>query len=425
MKIAIPRERRAGELRVAASPDTVKKLKEMGFAVTVETGAGKAAAVPDAAFKAAGASIARDMKAAVKDADIVFRVRPPAGPADIKAMKKGAVLVSLMDPYRNANTLKLCASQGVTAFAMELLPRITRAQSMDVLSSQASLAGYRAVIDAAAEFGRAFPRMSTAAGAVPPTKVFVMGVGVAGLQAVATAKRLGAVVSATDVRRAAGEEVKSLGAKFIMVETEEDMQTEGGYAKALSAADQKKQAALVSEHIADQDIVITTALIPGRDAPRLVTRKMLKSMPEGAVVVDMAVEAGGNVEGAKAGETVTVDGVAVMGLDDLPSRVAVNASQLYARNLLNFLTPMVEVKGGTKTKPGKPSLKFDPEDEVVTRTMLTRDGAIVHDDFKGKAPARKAPAKKAAPKKAAAKKAPAKKAAPRKSAAKRKTGAKK
>jgi NAD(P) transhydrogenase subunit alpha len=256
------------------------------------------------------------------------------------------------------------------------MPRITRAQSMDVLSSQSNLAGYRAVIDAASAFARAFPMMMTAAGTVPPAKAFVMGAGVAGLQAIATAKRLGAIVSATDVRRAAAEQVQSLGGKFIMVETEADMETEGGYARELSPEDQKKQAELVAEHIKGQDIVITTALIPGRPAPRLITKEMVKSMKPGSVIIDLAVEAGGNVEGAKADETVDIDGVKVIGYSNMAGRVAVNASALFSRNLLNFIQPLVDSEGD------KPALKLDWEDEILKAVVLTRDGEIVHPDLK-------------------------------------------
>jgi NAD(P) transhydrogenase subunit alpha len=375
MKLAIPKERRPGENRVAASPDTVKKLSALGFEVAVETGAGLDAAVSDDAFKEAGAEIAKDEAAALKDADIVFKIQRPTDD-EIKLMKKGAMVIAIMAPHNDPDTVAACAKAGLTTVAMELMPRITRAQSMDVLSSQSNLAGYRAVIDAASAFSRAFPMMMTAAGTVPPAKAFVMGAGVAGLQAIATAKRLGAVVSATDVRRAAAEQVESLGGKFIMVETEADMETEGGYAKELSPEDQKKQAELVAEHIKGQDIVITTALIPGRPAPRLITTEMVKSMKPGSVIIDLAVEAGGNVEGAKADETVEVDGVKVIGYSNMAGRVAVNASALFARNLLNFIQPLVDSEGD------KPALKLDWEDEILKAVVLTRDGEIVHPDLK-------------------------------------------
>ncbi|MEJ2121140.1 MAG: Re/Si-specific NAD(P)(+) transhydrogenase subunit alpha [Alphaproteobacteria bacterium] len=375
MKLAIPKERRPGENRVAASPDTVNKLSALGFDVAVETGAGLDAAVSDDAFKEAGAAIAADEGAALKDADIVFKIQRPTDD-EIKLMKKGAMVVAIMAPHNDPDTVAACAKAGLTTVAMELMPRITRAQSMDVLSSQSNLAGYRAVIDAASAFPRAFPMMMTAAGTVPPAKAFVMGAGVAGLQAIATAKRLGAIVSATDVRRAAAEQVQSLGGKFIMVETEADMETKGGYAKELSPEDQKKQAELVAEHIKGQDIVITTALIPGRPAPRLITQDMVKSMKPGSVIIDLAVEAGGNVEGAKADETVDIDGVKVIGYSNMAGRVAVNASALFARNLLNFIQPLVDSEGD------KPALKLDWEDEILKAVVLTRDGEIVHPDLK-------------------------------------------
>ena len=359
MKLAIPKERRPGENRVAASPDTVKKLSALGFEVTVE----------------AGATIAADEGAALKDADIVFKIQRPTDD-EIKLMKKGAMVLAIMAPHNDPDTVAACAKAGLTTVAMELMPRITRAQSMDVLSSQSNLAGYRAVIDAASAFARAFPMMMTAAGTVPPAKAFVMGAGVAGLQAIATAKRLGAIVSATDVRRAAAEQVQSLGGKFIMVETEADMETEGGYAKELSPEDQKKQAELVAEHIKGQDIVITTALIPGRPAPRLISQDMVKSMKPGSVIIDLAVEAGGNVEGAKADETVDVGGVKVIGYSNMAGRVAVNASALFARNLLNFIQPLVD------SEADKPALKLDWEDEILKAVVLTRDGEIVHPDLK-------------------------------------------
>ncbi len=370
MKIAIPKERWEGELRVAASPDTVKKLVGMGLEVIVEKGAGANSAIPDAAFKDAGATIGSDAKATMAQADIVFKVRPPMDVNEVASMRKGTLLIGLMSPHQSEAQIRACASQGLTTFAMELLPRITRAQSMDVLSSQSNLAGYRAVIDGAAEFGRAFPMMMTAAGTVAPAKVFVMGAGVAGLQAIATARRLGAVVSATDVRRAAGEQVESLGAKFIMVETAEDLETEAGYAREMSDADKQKQAELVAEHVKSQDIVITTALIPGRPAPRLITKAMIQSMKPGSVIVDMAIEAGGNVEGSKADKVVGLGGVKIVAYSNMPSRVPVDASQLYARNLLNFLTPLIDEESK--------ELKIDWEDEIISGTLLTRDGKVVH-----------------------------------------------
>ena len=311
---------------------------------------------------------------------MVLKVRRPNA-IELAQYKKGALVIAIMDPYGNDAALKAMADAGVTAFAMELMPRITRAQSMDVLSSQANLAGYRAVIDGAAEYGRALPMMMTAAGTVPAAKVFVMGVGVAGLQAIATARRLGAVVTATDVRPAVKEQVQSLGAKFIAVEDDEFKQAEtaGGYAKEMSKEYQAKQAALVADHIKKQDIVITTALIPGRPAPRLVSKDMVASMRPGSVIVDLAVERGGNVEGAKPGEVVAVDGVKIVGHLNVAGRLAATASALYAKNLLTFLDLMID-------KTAK-SLAVQWDDEIVKATALTRDGAVVHPNFAPKSAA--------------------------------------
>ena len=301
--------------------------------------------------------------------------------AELKSYKKGAAVIAIMDPYGNDAALKAMASAGVVAFAMELMPRITRAQSMDVLSSQANLAGYRAVIDGSSEYGRALPMMMTAAGTVPAAKVFVMGVGVAGLQAIATARRLGAIVTATDVRPAVKEQVQSLGAKFIAVEDDEFKQAEtaAGYAKEMSKEYQAKQAALVAEHIKKQDIVITTALIPGRPAPKLVSRDMVASMRPGSVLVDLAVERGGNVEGAKAGEVVSVNGVKIVGHTNVAGRLAASASALYAKNLLTFLETMID----KNTK----ALAINWDDEIVKGTALTRDGAVIHPNFAPKSAA--------------------------------------
>jgi H+-translocating NAD(P) transhydrogenase subunit alpha len=376
MKLAIPKERRPGEARVAATPDSVKKLKQLGLDVIVEAGAGTAAAIPDAAFQAAGAAIAPDARAALADADIVFKVQRPL-PDEVPLMKQGAVLIASLSALTGRDEVAAYASAGITAFAMELVPRISRAQSMDVLSSQANLAGYRAVLEAAHEYGRAFPMMMTAAGTVAPARVFVMGVGVAGLQAIATARRLGAVVSATDVRPATKEQVQSLGAKFVMVEDEETKaaETAGGYAREMSDAYRKKQAALIAETIAKQDIVITTALIPGRKAPVLVSEEMVATMKPGAVIVDLAVEQGGNCPLSEPDRIVTTaNGVRILGYANLPSRIAVDASALYAKNLLNFLTPLVE-KGGA-------ALKIDTADEIVAGTLVTQGGAVVHPQLK-------------------------------------------
>ncbi len=375
MKIAVAKEIDPAEPRVAASPDTVKKFKALGADVAVEPGAGLKSGLPDSEFTAAGASVSAD---AVKDADIVIKVKRPEA-SELGQYKRGAVVIAIMDPYGNDAALKAMADGGVSAFAMELMPRITRAQVMDVLSSQANLAGYRAVIEAAEAFGRAFPMMMTAAGTVPAAKVFVMGVGVAGLQAIATARRLGAIVTATDVRPAVKEQVESLGAKFIAVEDEEFKQAEtaGGYAKEMSREYQAKQAALTAEHIKKQDVVITTALIPGRPAPRLVSLDMVKTMKPGSVLVDLAVERGGNVEGVKNGETVDLDGVKIVGVPNLAGRVAASASGLYARNLLSFIETLVD-------KSSK-ALAINWDDELVKATALTRDGKVIHPNFQPKA----------------------------------------
>jgi NAD(P) transhydrogenase subunit alpha len=377
MRIAIAREVDSDEPRVAATPDSIKKMKALGADVVVEPGAGIKSGILDADYTAAGATVAAN---AASDADIVLKVRRPAE-SELGSYKKGALVIAIMDPYGNDAALAAMARAGVTAFAMELMPRITRAQSMDVLSSQANLAGYRAVIDAAADYGRALPMMMTAAGTVPATKVFVMGAGVAGLQAIATARRLGAVVTATDVRPAAKEQVESLGAKFVAVEDEEFKQAEtaGGYAKEMSKEYQAKQAALVADHIKKQDIVITTALIPGRPAPRLISADMVGSMRPGSVLVDLAVERGGNVEGAQPGKVADVGGVKIVGYLNMPGRLAASASALYARNLVAFLDTLID----KKTK----ALAVNWDDEIVKATALTRDGAVVHPSFKPKSAA--------------------------------------
>ncbi|MFN3348682.1 Re/Si-specific NAD(P)(+) transhydrogenase subunit alpha [Pseudorhodoplanes sp.] len=375
MKVAIAAETDTGEPRVSGTPETVKKLIGLGAEVAVEPGAGLASGIPDSEYAEAGAKVA---PGATADADVVLKVRRPSA-EELKGYKKGAIAVALMDPYGNDAAIKALADAGVTAFAMELMPRITRAQSMDVLSSQANLAGYRAVIDAAAEYGRALPMMMTPAGTVPAARAFIMGVGVAGLQAIATARRLGAVVTATDVRPAVKEQVQSLGAKFIAVEDEEFKQAEtaGGYAKEMSKEYQAKQAALIADHIKKQDIVITTALIPGRPAPKLVSKDMVASMRPGSVIVDLAVERGGNVEGAKADEVVTVNGVKIVGHLNVPGRLAASSSALYAKNLLTFLESLIDKK--------EKKLAINWDDEIVKGTLLTRDGAVVHPNFQPKA----------------------------------------
>ena len=371
MKIAVCAEADASEPRVSATPETVKKMKALGAEVLVEPGAGVKSGILDADYEAVGAVISRD---AVRDADIVLKVRRP-NEAELGAYKKGALVIAIMDPYGNEAALQVLARADVIAFAMELMPRITRAQSMDVLSSQANLAGYRAVIDGAAEYGRALPMMMTAAGTVPATKVFIMGAGVAGLQAIATARRLGAIVTATDVRPAAKEQVESLGAKFIAVMDDEFKQAEtaGGYAKEMSKEYQAKQAALVADHIKKQDIVITTALIPGRPAPKLVTAEMVHSMKPGSVIVDLAVERGGKCELAKADEVVDAGGVKVVAYSNFPGRLAASASSLYAKNLYTFLEVLID----KKTK----EINLNWDDDILKATVLTRDGAVVHPNF--------------------------------------------
>src|SRR5476649_2180570 len=374
MRIAVARETEATEPRVAATPETVKKFKALGAEVVVARGAGIASGISDADYEAACAQIGEDV---TKTADLVLKVRRPA-PNELSTYKKGALIVAIMDPYGNEAALKQIADAGLIAFAMELMPRITRAQSMDVLSSQANLAGYPAVIDAAGEYGRALPMMMTAAGTVPAAKVFIMGVGVAGLQAIATARRMGAVVTATDVRPATKEQVESLGAKFLAVEDEEfkNAQTAGGYAKEMSKEYQAKQAALVAEHVKKQDIVITTALIPGRPAPRLVSKEMVLSMRPGSVIIDLAVERGGNCELAKPGEVVETNGVKIVGHLNVAGRIAASASSLYAKNLLTFLEILIDKK--------EKKLAVNWDDEIVKATALTRDGAVVHPNFQPK-----------------------------------------
>ena len=374
--IAVLKERRGGETRVAATPDSVKKLAAMGFTVAVETGAGLAASYPDADYAAAGAAIAPDAAAATAGADLLFAVRAPEAEA-VSALKPGAIVCALLNPYGERAGVEALATAGASAIAMEFIPRISRAQAMDALSSQANLAGYRAVIEAAEAYGRALPMMMTAAGTVAAAKVFVMGVGVAGLQAIATARRLGAVVTATDVRPATKEQVESLGAKFLAVEDEEfkNAQTSGGYAKEMSAEYQAKQAALLSTHLAKQDIVITTALIPGRPAPKLVSAEQVASMKPGSVIVDLAVEQGGNVVGAKLGEVaVTANGVKILGIANLPARIAADASNLYARNLVNLSALFLD-----KEK----ALAPDWDDEILKGALVTKDGAVVHPSLKG------------------------------------------
>lgn len=375
MKIAVLKERRAHEARVAATPDTVKKLIALGAEVAVETGAGLAASYIDEAYKAAGATVA-DSAAVLSGANVVLKVQRPEA-AELAGYPEGAALIAILSPYAEKELLAKYNERKLSTFALEFVPRITRAQVMDVLSSQSNLAGYRAVLEAANAYGKVFPMMMTAAGTVSPAKALIMGVGVAGLQAIATARRLGAVVSATDVRLATKEQVESLGGKFVMVDDEEARQAEtsGGYAKEMSDAYKAKQATLIADTIKNQDIVITTALIPGRKAPVLVTEEMVKSMKPGSVIVDMAAEQGGNCTLTKAGETVEVNGVKILGIINLPSRIATDASSLLARNILAFLTPMID----KESKGFKPDLN----DEIIKATLLTQEGQTVHAQFQG------------------------------------------
>ncbi|TVR82458.1 MAG: Re/Si-specific NAD(P)(+) transhydrogenase subunit alpha [Rhodospirillales bacterium] len=375
MKIAIPRERMPGETRVAISPDVTKKLVGFGFDVVVESEAGAAASLTDKEFQDVGATIAQDEAAALKDADVVLKIQRPILEGDaneLALMKSGAILIGHLGALIHREEVEAYAKAGITAFAMELMPRISRAQSMDILSSQSNLAGYRAVIDGAAEFHSALPMMMTAAGTVAPAKVFVMGVGVAGLQAIATAKRMGAVITATDVRPATKEQVESLGGKFITVDEAamKEAETSGGYAKEMSEDFKRKQAEVVAEHVKKQDIVITTALIPGKPAPVLVTEDMLKTMRAGSVIVDLAVEAGGNCPLSELGKVVVKHGVKLVGHANFPGRIAKDASTLFAKNLLNFINPHIDKEGKT--------LKFDWDDETVKGTLVTRDGKVVN-----------------------------------------------
>jgi NAD(P) transhydrogenase subunit alpha len=375
MRIAIPIEIDADETRVAVTPETVGKLIKLGATVAVARGAGLKSGIPDADYAEAGAEIV-DPAEVARTAEIILKVRRPTQ-EELATYPAGALLIGVMDPYGQEGALQQIAAAGISAFSMELMPRITRAQSMDVLSSQANLAGYRSVIDASASYGRALPMMMTAAGTVPAAKIFVMGAGVAGLQAIATARRLGAVVTATDVRPAAKEQVASLGAKFVAVEDDEFKQAESaaGYAKPMSPEYQAKQAALVAEHIKKQDIVITTALIPGRPAPRLINAGMVASMRAGSVIVDLAVERGGNVEGAVAGEEIeTPNGVRILGHSNTAGRIAAAAAALYDRNQRNIVETLID----KTTKAISPNW----DDELVRATLLTRDGAVVHPNFK-------------------------------------------
>ena len=381
MQIGIIKERRLDEKRVAATPDTVKKFIAMGLKVNIEKGAGITAAITDQEYEEAGASILDDAQRVLENADIVLKINKPIGPKEkdgskldeVKLLKSGSILVSLMEPYKDRDLIALIAKQNITCFALELIPRITRAQAMDVLSSQSNLAGYKAVIEASTTYGKAFPMMMTAAGTVPPAKCLVMGAGVAGLQAIATARRLGAVVSASDVRPAAKENVESLGAKFIAVEDEEFKQAEtsGGYAKEMSDEYKKKQTELIAATVAKQDIIICTALIPGKPAPVLLTPEMVDTMKPGSVIVDLAVEQGGNCPLSEPNKVVDRSGVQIIGCTNLASRVAIDASALFAKNLLNFVTPLIN--------SSENKIEINMQDEIIVGSMITKDGKIVHD----------------------------------------------
>ena len=380
MKIAVPKEKWADEARISVSPDSVKKFIAMGFDVAVESGAGDPASISDLALSEAGAQIAQNAAETIGEADIVLRVQRPMPPTDgwkdeILMMKSGSILIGNLAALSNPEQVELYAKQGLTVFAMELLPRISRAQSMDVLSSQSNLAGYKAVLDAANEYSKAFPMMMTAAGTVPPAKVLVLGAGVAGLQAIATARRLGAVVSAYDVRPIVKEQVESLGGRFVEVERDaaEDAETAGGYAKEMTDEYKARQAEILKEALIKADIVICTALIPDRPAPVLIPEEIVQAMKEGSVIVDLAVEQGGNCPISEHGQVVVKHGVTIVGHANVPSRLATDASMLYAKNLLNFITPMINAE----TK----ELAIDWKDEIVKGCLVTRDGSIVHPNF--------------------------------------------
>jgi len=382
MQIAVLKERRAGENRVAASPDTVKKFVALGAQVTVETGAGAASHFSDAMFQDAGASIAPSAAAAAGSADMVFKIQKPMtaaeGTDEVSYLKSGSILMAHLNALTDKPLMQALAQQGVMAFALELMPRISRAQAMDILSSQSNLAGYKAVVDAAATFGKAMPMMMTAAGTIAPARVLVFGAGVAGLQAIATAKRMGAVIYATDVRYATKEQVESLGGRFIVVDEEKmkAAQTAGGYAKEMDDDFKKKQADAVHAEVLKSDIVITTALIPGRPAPKLVTAEMVAGMKSGSVIVDLAAEAGGNVAGTVKDQVITTaNGVTIIGHTNMTSRLGRDASALFAKNILNFVTPMIEKGSG--------ALKINWDDELVKGTLVTKDGAIVNPALAG------------------------------------------
>ena len=379
MKIAVPKERRPYEYRVAITPDMVKRYKALGFDVAIEQGAGSDAMFSDEVYRTAGASIIPDAKDLLQDANIVLKVQKPMSDAEgideISMLKSGSVLIGMLNPYTGKKDIEKYAEANVTAMTMEFMPRITRTQEMDVLSSQSNLAGYKAVLDATEYFGRAIPMMMTAAGTIAPARIFVMGAGVAGLQAIATARRLGAVVSATDVRPAVKEQVESLGAAFVMVDSEETKQSEtsGGYAKEMSEDYKRAQAQLIADTIKKQDIIICTALIPGRAAPILVNEEMIKTMKPGSVIVDLAVEQGGNCTLSEVGQVVEAHGVKIIGHRNMPSRIPVDASALYARNLYNFIAMIFDKETG--------KIVLDWNDEVIRDVTLTHQGSIVHPKF--------------------------------------------
>lgn len=369
MKIVAPKECTDFEFRVAITPEVSKKLTNLGHEVVIEKGAGAAAGMADSDYEEAGAKIAKDVKSLYQDADIIIRVSPPSK-SEIAVLPKNAILAGMLKPHGNEQLITDLAKRKVTAFALELIPRISRAQSMDVLSSQSNLAGYKAVVDAAAEFGRALPMMMTAAGMIPPARTLILGAGVAGLQAIATARRLGAIVSAFDVRSAAKEQVESLGATFVEVTSEEKGEGTGGYAKEMSADYKKRQQEKLEEVMCQQDIVITTAQIPGKPAPTLITEKMLKNMKSGSIIVDLAIESGGNCVGSVAGKIVVKHGVKILGYPNFPSRIPFDASQVYARNVFNFLKLLFNTDGK--------ALEVDWNDEIIKGSALCHEGNVIY-----------------------------------------------
>lgn len=372
MKIVVPKESADFECRVALTPEVSKKLIDLGHKIVIEKGAGDAAGMPNADYETVGATIAKDSKTLYQGADIVLRINPPT-PNELTHVPKDCILIGMLKPHGDEKLAKELAKRKITAFALEFIPRISRAQSMDVLSSQSNLAGYKAIVDAAAEFGRAMPMMMTAAGMIPPARALILGAGVAGLQAIATARRLGAIVSAFDVRPAVKEQVESLGATFVEVDSTESGEGSGGYAKEMSADYKKRQQAKLEEVMRQQDIVITTAQIPGKPAPVLITEKMVKEMKVGSVIVDLAVESGGNCAVSQKGKIVVKNGVKVIGYPNFPSRIPFDASQVYARNVLNFLKLLMD--------PNSKTLAINWEDEIIKGAALSHDGKVVHPSF--------------------------------------------